>query len=187
MFTKKSRESKDGFWLSFYINGVAVGEYIPDDYNKYELWIRREYLYLLFRFSGYSMNNYYYWHVRYMLPPGSRKSEDLLFMTHVQIDHDGLPENKREKMFYKHLRKIYGLEYDTLIAPKIDLEKNGDVPTHDYALAYYKRWLRKPRPIMKQLYHGVDLFDLKYVLDEIDDIEKTGLKKAKRKMEYQKK
>lgn len=185
MFTKKSREDKDALYITFLHQNGETREYIPSEYNKHEVWLRRQYIYFMFRFHKY-FPNYYYWHIRHMLTAKDRKIQDLQFMIHVFNDHNGIPENRRERWFYGHCWKLYGKEFIDLIAPKIILNEEGDVPNHEYALAYYKRWLREPRPNIKISYHGVSLFELEEIFHEIDHIYHAEYIKLRNRTNYEK-
>ena len=185
MFTKKSREVKNDFFITFIYDLKERREYIPEQYNKYEMWIRSSYIRIMFHFNSV-FPNYYYWHVRHWMSAEERKMQDLLFMIHVYEDHDGVPINRREKWFFNHCWNMYSTEFSKFIVPKLQLNSEGDVPTHEYALAYYKRWLRKPSANFKKIYHGVDLYELSEIIDEVYAMNNRELKKIMNKENYEK-
>jgi len=176
----EKRVDKSTFFLTFYVNGKPYTEHIPTEIGKLEASLRTEYRKILDKFG----TAHYYWHYQQYFTSKLKKSEDLLFMQHVYEEHEGDPKDKHEKKYFNKMVQLYGIEYYTLVAPKIALEKESKTATHDYALAYYKRWLAKPTPNMKRLYHGIDEYEVVEILQDIISIHKRERSKMRNKENY---
>lgn len=167
--------------LSFYIDKKnTVTEYIPKDAGKFYDW---------YRYNLRSVQNklnmpHYYWHYRHLQSPELMKIADLQFMIHVYSDHEGLPEDKWERHHYRNAYSLYSTEFENLIVPKLLEEKENRAIIHPYAVAYYKRWLKKPNPHIKQFYHGVSSYDRIELLLSIRDVEVESSKRYKWRKKY---
>jgi hypothetical protein len=181
MFHLEPIATTDELRVSIPTENGTKPEYVPANYNNFEAWIFRKYAHFLHRHG----RQQYYWHHRYLLSPRSRKSEDLLFMMHVYIEHNGEPEDKYEKNFYKKLWRMYGIEFSYLIQAKIDQEKQGKGIPDVYAQAYYKKWLTPKTPNMKRLYHGVDSYEIIDLLETMRDINWKQFHRLKNYAKYQ--
>lgn len=144
------------FHIAFYRNNTLVTEYIPSNTSSFMSYFYDKRLLLLIKYR----KPIYYAHVRYLMPYALRKMQDLTFLKHVYEDHGGHAEDQKEQAIFDRLEEYYGTEYEALIKPKYDEEKEGRGIEDAYARAYYRKWLRKKVPEISILYHGADAVDV---------------------------
>ena len=138
--------------ISFFIDGKLLNEYIPANIPRWQYWI-------LDKRINYRINHgkpIYYNHVRYLMPHDIKKMQDLNFLKHVFEIHDGQPTDSTEYKIFERLYEYYELEYEYLVRPKYDAEKENRGVEDVYARAYYRKWLRKKIPEISLQYHGAD-------------------------------
>jgi hypothetical protein len=167
--------------LSFYVdNKNTVTEYIPKDASNFQIWCR----FKLRRVQNKLNIPHYYWHYRHLQSSELKKIADLQFLIHVFNDHEGLPEDKWEMRHYRSAYSLYGTEFENLLVPKLLEEKENRAIIHPYARVYYKRWLKKPNPQMKQFYHGVTRYDSLELLLSLRDAAEESSKRYWWRKEY---
>ncbi|MCA9349319.1 hypothetical protein KC878_04250 [Candidatus Saccharibacteria bacterium] len=175
MFRKK-KTNTDQLHMAFHVGDTMAYEYIPAevsatyiDFLRYVRWI----------LTKLHKPHYYYWQYRHLYDIQTRKQEDLRFIMHVWQDHQGKPTNRMEKWHYYKAMRLYGSEVEAFVLPKLRCEGKGQAITHEYALAYYKRWLYKDAdPELKCFYHGVEIDEIVELIDRM--IARTKQSKKRR-------
>jgi hypothetical protein len=158
----------------------TVSEHIPKDTGKFEYYVRDKWLKVI-RFFGVQG---YYWQYRHFLYGDLRKKYDLMFMKHVWEAHEGDPDDWFERQHYRSAWSLYGQEFRKAIIPKISLEKENTAVTHEYLRAYYKRWLIKDDPNMREFYHGVNWVEIYDLLTKLQDNMNKDFTKNVRRQQY---
>lgn len=137
-----------------------VSEYIPSASHFIKNYLYSVRLSFLLRFR----RPIYYYHLRYLLNPIFRKQCDLLFISHVLIDHQR-PIDKTEQ---RHFVKIYSkytqeLQYfmPIVVAYNDKLLREWSV----YMQAYADMWLIPMFPEIKLYFHGDNQTDFSDFLD----------------------
>ncbi len=174
-------KNKEEFHISFYDDaGLLHTEYIPVSTKSYEYFIHR----MIFKIRIRLNKEHYYWQARHYLTPRDRKVEDIRFLIHCYLEHDMEPKNPKEAKHLRHAYQLYMLEFEKLIAPKLELEKENQGISSTYARAYYKMWLKKPDVEMKEFYHGVATYDYLKMFDKLINIETKSFNNFKQKIYY---
>jgi hypothetical protein len=130
-------------------------EFIPGAGTRLSNWLQTKYL--LFRLK-YNLP-IYYWHTRAIYTPYTRKKYDLMFAAHVATDHDGKLTNRLERKHYRSLELLYGAELDYFKPVFIAQNEGEHVYWESYSQAYVDKWIKKPYPELKMLFHGMDTMD----------------------------
>jgi hypothetical protein len=91
--------------------------------------------------------------------PYTRKKYDLMFAAHVATDHDGKLTNRLERKHYRSLELLYGAELDYFKPVFIAQNEGEHVYWESYSQAYVDKWIKKPYPELKMLFHGMDTMD----------------------------
>lgn len=176
----KPKVDTSDIFISYHVNGQPQLEYIPPAYNKLE----DKYFDLKLRYLEYAGAPTYYWQYRHFLTPTLRKIEDIKFLIHVYEQHDFAPTDRVEKRHFRNAWNLYHQEFETLIRPKIDQEKEGHGIIHQYALAYYKRWLKPINPNFTRMYHGVHQYEMLEMYDELLSTMKKDNDSSKYRLQY---
>lgn len=174
--------NKSEIHISFLYENDLINEYIPTEINKWFCSLLNK---RLFYFIEHRKPIYYN-HMRHLLPFNIRKMQDLNFIKHVYDIHDGQPEDIKEFRIFERLQEYYGPEYDSLIKPKYDEEKEGRGIADVYARAYYQKWLRKKLPEFSLLYHGAngeELLATVKLVNEINSKEYRNYRSAIRRID----